>query len=176
MKPGAMIKKLRKEKGYSQEEFAKILGIGRSTLANYEQCKREPSYEIIETIAKKLNVNPSHILGWDKFLDYVAEEDRDIVKWAFENNLHNYEYLELNEEENAIKILLNSFGYDLKKQENGYFLFTNSGSCNISKNKLDGLISSTKEYLEFNAKKISDEEFGWKDGTLHFSPNNNSKK
>lgn len=65
MKLGEMIQHLRKEKGYSQEEFAKLLKIGRSTLANYEQCKRNPNYDTIEKIAKELNVNPAYLMGWD---------------------------------------------------------------------------------------------------------------
>lgn len=64
MKLGERIQKLRKEKGYSQEYFAKILGIGRSTLANYEQCKRDPTYETIELIADKLNTTPAYLMGW----------------------------------------------------------------------------------------------------------------
>lgn len=64
MKLGERIQKLRKEKGYSQESFAKVLGIGRSTLANYEQCKRDPTYEMIELIADKLNTTPAYLMGW----------------------------------------------------------------------------------------------------------------
>lgn len=65
MKLGERIQKLRKEKGYSQEEFAKHIGIGRSTLANYEQDIRKPSYVILELIAKTLNTTPSYLMGWD---------------------------------------------------------------------------------------------------------------
>lgn len=64
MRLGERIQSLRKNKGYSQQEFADILGIGRSTLANYEQCKREPDYETLELIAKELSVNPAYLLGW----------------------------------------------------------------------------------------------------------------
>lgn len=76
MKLGEMIQYLRKAKGYSQEEFAKILKIGRSTLANYEQCKRNPSYDTIEKIAKELDVNPAHLMGWEES--------------ANKNKIHNY--------------------------------------------------------------------------------------
>lgn len=65
MKLGEKIQKLRKEKGYSQEEFAKHIGIGRSTLANYEQGIRKPSYVMLELIAKALNTTPSYLMGWD---------------------------------------------------------------------------------------------------------------
>lgn len=65
MKIGERIQRLRKEQGLSQEQFAKKLNIGRSTLVNYEQCKRDPSYETIELIAKELSVSPSYLIGRD---------------------------------------------------------------------------------------------------------------
>lgn len=47
------IKELIKSKGYNQEEFAKIIGVSRSTLLG--QINR-PSYTTMEKIANALNV------------------------------------------------------------------------------------------------------------------------
>lgn len=49
---GKALKKMRKKKGLSQEEIAKILGIARTTVAGYEQEYREPTFDLIEEIAK----------------------------------------------------------------------------------------------------------------------------
>ena len=62
---GNRIKKARKQRGYSQSEFADKLEIGRSTLANYEQGARTPTIETVEEIATGLNVPPSYIVGWN---------------------------------------------------------------------------------------------------------------
>lgn len=48
---GKRLKLIREEKGYTQEELARILGITRSRLSMYEQGKREPTFEMQEAIA-----------------------------------------------------------------------------------------------------------------------------
>lgn len=58
------IKSLRTEKGLSQQELADELGIGRSTLANYEQAKREPNFETLENIADFFNVDMNYLTGF----------------------------------------------------------------------------------------------------------------
>lgn len=58
-----MLRYLRKTKGYSQEELAKRLGISRSSLANYEQGRREPSFEVEENIADFFNVDINTLRG-----------------------------------------------------------------------------------------------------------------
>lgn len=148
MKLGERIQYLRKNAGFSQQEFADILGIGRSTLANYEQCKRDPDYETIELIANKLKVSPAYLLGW---LDYVVDEDRDIVEWA----LKNAPYTELNDEKYvSLKTLLNSIGYDLSVNIDGmYYIVGDEGALNLSKDDIDNLFNQTVEYLEFNIRK-----------------------
>ena len=46
-----ILKHMRKQKGLSQEQLAKLLNIGRTTLAGYEQNYRDPKFEMIEAIA-----------------------------------------------------------------------------------------------------------------------------
>ncbi|MDF2881535.1 MAG: hypothetical protein K0R54_2092 [Clostridiaceae bacterium] len=53
---GERIKKARKSKGLRQEEFARILEIPVSTLANYENNHREPRVEMLIKIAEALNI------------------------------------------------------------------------------------------------------------------------
>lgn len=58
-----MLRYLRKSHGYSQEALAKKLGITRSSLANYEQGRREPSFEVEENIADFFNVDINTLRG-----------------------------------------------------------------------------------------------------------------
>lgn len=51
------IKKVRKAKGLTQQEFADRLNIGRGTLANYEVGRNEPIDAIIALICKEFDVN-----------------------------------------------------------------------------------------------------------------------
>ena len=58
-----MLSYLRKREKLTQDELARALGIGRSTLASYERGLREPNFEMLETIADYFNVNMSTLLG-----------------------------------------------------------------------------------------------------------------
>ncbi|MFV2051002.1 helix-turn-helix domain-containing protein [Metabacillus litoralis] len=53
---GRRIRAYRKLKGYTQESFAKDLGVSVSVLGEIERGNREPSKEFIEDVAKSLNV------------------------------------------------------------------------------------------------------------------------
>lgn len=47
-----MIKLMRKTKGLSQYQLAKILNIAQTTLSGYETKYSNPTFEVIENIAK----------------------------------------------------------------------------------------------------------------------------
>lgn len=48
MNTGERLKKLRKEKGYSQADVAKLLGVGRTTYLKYESGENKPSRKLNE--------------------------------------------------------------------------------------------------------------------------------
>lgn len=54
---GTKIKNIRKERGISQKDFAHMLGIPISTLANYENNHREPSIDLLIRIYEILGVS-----------------------------------------------------------------------------------------------------------------------
>lgn len=53
---GRRIRAFRKLKGYTQESFAKDLGVSVSVLGEIERGNREPSKEFIKEVARSLNV------------------------------------------------------------------------------------------------------------------------
>lgn len=69
MTPGERIKKLRKEKGMTQKELAKKLGISASQIGNYENGYRNPKLSTVRKIAEALEVPVSKITGM------IPEED-----------------------------------------------------------------------------------------------------
>ncbi|MDQ0062329.1 helix-turn-helix domain-containing protein [Paenibacillus harenae] len=72
---GSRIAYLRNKKGISQEEFSKVLKIGKSTLGMYETDKREPSHEMAAKIAKEFDVTLDWLLtGNEKESEYTLPE------------------------------------------------------------------------------------------------------
>ena len=73
---GDRLKELRKELKLSQDEFAKKLNIGRSSIANYESGAREPISSVIALICKTWNVNESWLRnGEGKMFVEVSRND-----------------------------------------------------------------------------------------------------
>lgn len=73
---GTRIKLLRKERNLKQYELSERTGIPCSTLANYENNKREPNQEQIEKIAGALGITVYKLLGisTEQLLQPVNEE------------------------------------------------------------------------------------------------------
>jgi len=55
--------RLRKQANLTQYELAERLGFSRGQIANYEQGKREPDYEILGIIADFFDVSIDDLLG-----------------------------------------------------------------------------------------------------------------
>lgn len=54
---GNRLRKLRIEKGFSQERFADLTQLDRTYVSGLERGKRNPSYLILLKIAKSLNIS-----------------------------------------------------------------------------------------------------------------------
>lgn len=63
---GTNLKKIRLEKGYTQDQLAKIVVTSRSNIANYEVDKNMPSVEMLNKLSRVLNVSTDVLLGKDK--------------------------------------------------------------------------------------------------------------
>lgn len=69
---GNKILKLRKEKGYSQEDLAEKLGVTRQTISNWELGSTQPNPEQLKGLSKILNVSIDELL--DNDIKAVIEE------------------------------------------------------------------------------------------------------
>ena len=78
------LKRLREEKGLTQAQLARELGVSRSTIGNYEQGIREPDFESLEAIADYFNVSMSILL----------DDQTDIEVYLRRRNEHLYDYLQ----------------------------------------------------------------------------------
>ncbi len=60
---GTILKKVRLDRGYTQEELAKKVDTSRSNIANYEVDKNMPSIEMLDKLSQALNVSTDKLLG-----------------------------------------------------------------------------------------------------------------
>ncbi len=97
------LSKMRKQKGFTQGEMAKMAGVGIAQLRRYEGGKSSPTLEVIKNIAKNLRITSDELI-FDKNEGVAA------------GNIFDKELLEQFEEiskmkpqdKNAIKIILES--------------------------------------------------------------------
>ncbi len=59
------LKRLRKERGLSQEALALVCEIDRTYIGRIENMKRNPSLEILNKIAKGLGIKLTELLDFD---------------------------------------------------------------------------------------------------------------
>ena len=59
------LKQLREEKGVTQKEVARAIGVTPSAYANYEQGTREPSIQILINLCKYFKVTSDFLIGID---------------------------------------------------------------------------------------------------------------
>lgn len=78
----------RKKIGLTQEEMAKKLGIGRSTMGMYESGRREPNFDMLFRMARVLDVLVSDLLG---DVEKGTKEENDAELAALLDDLKNRE-------------------------------------------------------------------------------------
>ena len=57
------LKELREEKRLSQNELAKAVGLGQSSIAHWEKPDRIPNAEAVAILAKYFQVSADYLLG-----------------------------------------------------------------------------------------------------------------
>lgn len=59
---GSNLRRLRDEKGWSQEQFADEAGLHRTYVSDIERAARNPTIMVLEKLAKALGVKPGSLL------------------------------------------------------------------------------------------------------------------
>ncbi len=66
MELGTVLAQLRSQKGISQRDFAREIGMSYGAVGMWETNKRQPDLEMLKKIAKYYNVSTDYILGIEK--------------------------------------------------------------------------------------------------------------
>lgn len=86
------LKELRKEKGLTQVQLAEELGVSKGTIAMWEIGKREPGFEMLNTLSDLFDRRIDFILGYsdDTTSPQLSESDVDqLVRWELEDRFHD---------------------------------------------------------------------------------------
>ena len=67
-----IVKSLRLERGWSQQEVADRAGLNKMTISQYENGKRKPSFEVIEALAEIFHVDMNYLLGYTDKIEKPA--------------------------------------------------------------------------------------------------------
>lgn len=98
MSIGENIKMLRKEKGLTQKELAKLSGLSEVSIINYEKGRRSPSAKILYQIANGLKVSIERLVGED---EAVFSDIHDIFSAMGKNVRKRRELLGMSQKELA---------------------------------------------------------------------------
>ena len=68
-----IVKQLRQERGWSQQEVADRVGLNKMTISQYENGKRKPSFEMIEALAEVFHVDLNYLLDLSEWYSNTNE-------------------------------------------------------------------------------------------------------
>ena len=72
-----IIKQLRLERGWSQQDVADRVGRNKMTISQYENGKRKPSFDMIEALADVFHVDLNYLLGFTDKISSPAGDETD---------------------------------------------------------------------------------------------------
>ena len=71
------IAKLRRERGLSQADLAKIIGVHQTAVSQWEKERTTPSFEAVMALSEFFNVSPNYLLGRDSVRVSFRQEEKD---------------------------------------------------------------------------------------------------
>lgn len=72
-----IIKQLRLERGWSQQDVADRVGRNKMTISQYESGQRRPSFDMIEKLAEVFHVDLNYLLGFTDKISRPAGDQTD---------------------------------------------------------------------------------------------------
>lgn len=79
MKFGEKLKKFRKDRDYTQEQFANITGFSRSTITELESGRRKPTLRTIKKIISRTNTTTFYWIAEDSEADIIQFDGLKLV-------------------------------------------------------------------------------------------------
>jgi transcriptional regulator with XRE-family HTH domain len=114
MKFSERLKKARKDKGYTQEQLAKIIGVSKQAYRLYEQDRGTPREKVLDTLCEILDVD-SHYLFNTEILPFYQKlsEPHQVEAVEFTKN----KLKEQNEEQKVISLNNSLIPYEVEEEQ-----------------------------------------------------------
>lgn len=87
---GLRLKKVRKERGYTQVSLAEALGVSKGSVAMWETGKRNPEFETLEQLLSILDVSYDYLTGKKDSEGYHNPTDEDIEQMGIWETEYRY--------------------------------------------------------------------------------------
>lgn len=110
------LKSERESKGWTQEQFAEIIGVSNGTVSGYERNYREPDFDTLIKIARQLNVSIDYLLGYSDIRNpYIVTTDsqNDSILKDFNQFINSNELVA-----RIVELIIHSNKIKTRKEEN----------------------------------------------------------
>lgn len=137
---GEALKELRIEKNITQNQLAKLTGLSRVSIGNYERGDRDPNSDSIKKIATALDTSIDYLLGKSESKNDWGNLDKKVNLNELRKQIENFESLDPESDEyqsamyinqlierHAIELEKESTVINLNKALNGKVQFTLGG-------------------------------------------------
>ena len=125
------LQKLRKEKGFSQEELADALGISRQAVSKWERAEASPDTDNLICLAKLYNVSLDSLLDTDETIEELKEEQKEKANES-EKVKEDKEGIFIDDEGDSIHV--GSDGIHLKDADGSEVFIGKGGVRGVDKN------------------------------------------
>ena len=96
MKMGDVIKKLREEKGITQEQLGEVIGVQKSAIRKYEKGEVENiKRSSIQKMAEYFGVTPCYLMGWEETYNHNNKLSKEVALIEEIQNMYGKEEVEL---------------------------------------------------------------------------------
>ena len=94
-KMGQLIAELRKEKKLTQEKFAEILNVDRTTISKWERGISAPDISLLQPICTVFDITVSELLNYEKGVEITSEKDNTIDAIKYYNKKTQKKYVQI---------------------------------------------------------------------------------
>jgi transcriptional regulator with XRE-family HTH domain len=100
---GENLRRIRREKGYTQAQLARMAGISRRMVGHYETLVKRPSIDKVKKIASALSVNDNELIGFEN--PKKGQKQSEIVSYKIAKRMRIVEKLPKRDQDTIFSLI-----------------------------------------------------------------------